>query len=221
MAGGSTLEEHLTLHHRDGHRIPIAVTVHPLKDGSGRVIGAVEIFKDERSAGDNKLAELERLAYLDPLTGLANRRFLEVTLLSRLNELQRFGWPFGVLFVDIDHFKDLNDRYGHEHGDRVLQMVARTLQSNTRLFDLAGRWGGEEFILVLANVDAAQLQSLAEKFRILVAGSHFKVGSDCVSVTISIGATPAQPEDTLDALVNRADQLMYRSKREGRNRITV
>ena len=119
-----------------------------------------------------RIAQFEKMAYLDTLTGVANRRFTEMTLHSRLDERQRYGWSFGVLFIDVDHFKNVNDQYGHEVGDQVLAMVAKTLSNSVRSFDFVGRWGGEEFLAILANVDAAELHAFANRIRALVEQSH-------------------------------------------------
>lgn len=210
------------LHHKNGHRVPITIHVAPIRDESGSVIGGVEIFTDNTPAAValERLAELERLAYVDALTGLANRRYAEITLNARLEELQRYGWRFGVLFIDIDHFKDINDRYGHDLGDQVLRMVARTLQNSVRSFDVVSRWGGEEYVAVIANVESEDLLTAAERSRALVEESGLPADPG-LHVTISLGATLAQKDDTIDSLIKRADALMYRSKNAGRNRVTA
>jgi diguanylate cyclase (GGDEF)-like protein len=106
-------------------------------------------------------------------------------------------------------------------GDEVLKMVARTLSANTRVFDITGRWGGEEFIAILMNMDAATLDTAANKLRRLIAQSSLDHGSRSITVTVSIGATLAATSDTVGALVKRADALMYHSKGKGRNQVTV
>ena len=123
--------------------------------------------------------------------------------------------------MDIDHFKRVNDSYGHETGDTVLKMVAQTMAHNIRSFDVIGRWGGEEFLIILANITKNQLQTVAEKLRILVEHSTLNIGDAKISVTISIGATMAQKKDTVESIVKRADLLMYKSKGKGRNTVTI
>ncbi len=122
MEDGSLRETEVFLHHEKGHRVPVSVRTAPLRDDQGRVEGAVEIFTDlgAREAKLLRLQELERLAMKDGLTGLANRRYMENELSSRVDESRRYGVPFGVLFMDIDHFKKIDDRYGHDAGDDVL-----------------------------------------------------------------------------------------------------
>ena len=216
-------EAEFYLHHKKGHRVPVAIRISPLKDLEGRLIGAVELFSDStpKMAIIQQVAELTKLAMLDTLTQLANRRYLEMELQSRLDEFSRYNLPFALVFMDIDHFKKLNDTYGHNAGDQVLQMVAKTLSINARSFDLVGRWGGEEFVAILRNVDGEAMQQIAERFRKLVAKTSLDYGGKNLQVTLSLGGTLAIPGDTLESLVQRADALMYHSKKQGRNRLSV
>jgi diguanylate cyclase (GGDEF)-like protein/PAS domain S-box-containing protein len=151
---GTPRENRIWLHHKDGHRVEVQVGVRPVRDGRGQIIGAIETFTDESAvaATHARLAELEQLAMVDALTGVPNRRFLEMTLSSRLAELRRYAVPFVVAFADIDHFKRVNDDNGHDVGDEVLRMVAKTLSGNVRSSDTLARFGGEEFVLVLNHM---------------------------------------------------------------------
>jgi diguanylate cyclase (GGDEF)-like protein len=162
----------------------------------------------------------EKLAYLDPLTGTANRRYAEITLHARYEEFQRYGWPFGVIFIDIDGFKCINDECGHAAGDEVLRMVAKTLMNSARSFDVVARWGGDEFIAVIANVENEQLIATANRFRTLVEQSSRALGP-VQQVTISVGATLARSDDTEAMVLERADRFMYESKAAGKNRVTA
>lgn len=215
--------EDVYLRHREGHRIPVHTRITPIRDVEGRIVGASEVFRDNSAALalNERSAHLERAALLDPLTGLPNRRCVESALRARMDEYERYGWVFGVLFVDIDRFKTVNDGYGHSVGDMVLRMVSRTLAANTRTFDILGRWGGEEFLAVLANVGEDELCSIAERSRMLVRESSLPTSRGRLSVTVSIGGTMVVPGDTTDTVVRRADRRMYRSKAAGRNRVTV
>jgi len=223
LADGIPRDMEVYIHHRDGYRVPVLVRVAPILDAQGHIIGGVEIFSDNSSkvAALRRVRELEEVAYIDLLTGLANRRYAEISLRARLDEMPRYGWTFGILLSDVDHFRRINDRYGREVGNKVLKMVSQTLLKNTRSFDLVGRWGGQEFICIIVSVDKGQLHSIAERFRMLVEQSSLPVGSDVVRVTISIGATLARPDDTAATLLARADKLMYQSKASGGNRISV
>jgi diguanylate cyclase (GGDEF)-like protein len=184
---------------------------------------ATVISKDENTSGaiQDMIKELRKLALLDALTGLPNRRYLERTLRSRLDRMHRYGQSFGVLFIDVDNFKKVNDSYGHEVGDEVLKMVAQTLVRNIRSFDVVGRWGGEEFVAIIASVTEEELPGIAEKFRVLVGQSKLPPESHSVRVTVSIGAALAKPGDTKEVLLKKVDRLMYRSKARGKNRTTV
>lgn len=216
-------EDTVYMHHKDGHRIPIHVRTSPLTDKNNKVIGGIEIFTDVSKQEGNALhlKELEKLALLDALTNLANRRYLEQEIINRLSEMERFKVPFGILFMDLDFFKSINDIYGHEAGDDVLRYVAKTFSANSRPFDLYGRWGGEEFVAIIRNVDEEQLLGIAERVRRLIQESYIIRDEETILVTISIGATLAKVDDSLEEVIRRADENMYRSKNEGRNRVTL
>jgi len=218
---GQARESDIFLHHKAGHRVPVWVRVSPIRDGEGCIVGAVEVFNENSSkaAALERLAELQGLALLDPLTGVGNRRYAEMKLQAALDAFRRYNWRLGVLFLDLDHFKSVNDTYGHDTGDRVLRMVARTLRGNLRLIDDLGRWGGEEFVVAVTNTTEEHLGLVAERIRKLVALSVLEAGSHQIRVTASIGATMARAEDTPQSLLERADQLMYRAKAGGRNRV--
>lgn len=223
MADGRPREAELYLHHKEGYRVPVLIRLAPIQDPNGQTIGAVEIFSDNSSkvAIVQRIEELQKIALFDPLTELGNRRYAEMNLTARFDEMRRYGWPFGVLFMDIDHFKAVNDVHGHDIGDEVLKMVAKTLLNNVRSFDTVNRWGGEEFIGIIVNIQEDQLYAIANKLRLLVEQSSLSVGSDIIRVTISIGATLAQANEGGDTLLKRADQLMYHSKTAGRNRVSM
>lgn len=220
---GELHEEELWMHHKDGHRIYVLTRMTPMVDKDGKVIGAVEIFSDNSKSiiQRRRNEKLSKMALLDPLTELGNRRFGEINLRSRLNEMRRYGWPFGILFIDVDHFKAVNDRYNHEIGDRVLKMVGNTFLKNTRAFDTFVRWGGEEFLGILTNVNEGELFVVADRFRALIEQSSFDVKQESVRVTVSVGACVAQQNDTVESLIKRADELMYHSKSAGMNRVSM
>jgi diguanylate cyclase (GGDEF)-like protein/PAS domain S-box-containing protein len=221
LADGEVRDADVFMHHKEGHRVPVRVRVAPVHDAHQSIIGAVEVFTDN-TAGMAALQRIkeQEMAYVDPLTGVANRAFTEITLRAKLDEMDRYGWPFGVLFVDIDHFKEVNDRHGHDVGDLALRSVAKTLAGNARSFDLVGRWGGEEFLVALVNVDADRITALGERFRALIGSSRVAAANGNIRITVSIGATLATRGDRVDTLVRRADELMYESKKAGRNRVT-
>jgi diguanylate cyclase (GGDEF)-like protein/PAS domain S-box-containing protein len=219
MTDGQHRAAEVYLKHKSGHRVPVSVRVSPLLDSHGEIIGGAELFSDISSQHvlRRRMQELEELALVDSLTGLSSRNHLEAELEARIEESHRYGIPFGVLFLDVDHFKAFNDRYGHDVGDRALKVVAATFRACARPFDLFGRWGGEEFIGIIRHIDAAGLRAMAERIRRLVEGSMISLPGELEKVTVSVGATLFRAGDDLSHLVRRADQLMYRSKQAGRN----
>lgn len=222
IANGQPCEAEVFLRHAEGYRIPVLVRTAPLQDEDGKIVGAVEIFSDNSQlfSSRNRVRKLEETANLDPLTAINNRRRMESRLQYALAEFRRHRVPFGVLFLDIDYFKRINDAYGHEIGDKALQMVAKTLQKNVRTEDVVARWGGEEFIILLSNVDLDGLRAVAEKLCAIVKTSAFRVDSHLLQVTVSIGGALIQPGEDTASLLRRADQHLYRSKQTGRDRVT-
>ncbi|CAD7842687.1 MAG: diguanylate cyclase with PAS/PAC sensor [Olavius algarvensis Delta 4 endosymbiont] len=223
IADGKPREAEIYMHHKDGHRIPVSVRVSTLTDENGNVTGGIELFTDisNQTANELRVKELEKLALLDNLTQLANRNYIEREIQGRFEEKRRLKVPFGILFIDIDHFKQFNDRYGHDVGDEVLKYVASTFIANSRPFDLYGRWGGEEFLGVIRNINRADLETLGNRLRTLIAGSYIMHTDQRLSVTISIGATLVAENDTMDGIIKRADTLLYASKSAGRNCLTM
>lgn len=220
---GQSREVEVFLHHKAGHRVPVKVRVSPLVAPNGTIIGATEVFSDNspQAVMAQRIEELTQLAMLDTTTGLPNRRYLERKLEAGLDELRRYETRLAVLFMDLDHFKQINDSYGHDVGDAVLQMVGATLTHALRPLDQVGRWGGEEFVAIVRSVDERALASIAERFRALIEGSSLPHGGEEIHVTLSIGGVIARPDDTLDTLLKRADTLLYHSKSSGRNRVTL
>ena len=216
-------EASVYLQHKAGHRLPVVVRVAPLRDGKGVLVGGAELFTDnsEKSLMLERIKDLEEMALLDGLTKLSNRSRMEFELEARMEELKRYGLSFGVLFIDIDHFKRFNETYGHDKGDLALKTVANTLQSASRPFDIYGRWGGEEFVGIIKNVDYPGLSRVGRRCLVLVQNSFIPLEEERVHVTVSIGGTLAKPTDTVDSVIKRAEGLMYDSKKQGRNRLIL
>ncbi len=223
IADGVDREAEVYMHHKDGHRIPVSVRASILRDPAGKVLGGIELFSDISNFQVNALrvAELEELALLDNLTRLANRHYLNRDMQARFEEYKRHSMSFGLLFIDIDHFKKVNDTYGHGVGDEVLRFVAQTFIANSRPFDLYGRWGGEEFLGVIRNISATDLEHLGNRLRVLIENSYIIHEDQKLQVTVSLGATQVCEQDTIELLVKRADGLLYQSKQTGRNRLTM
>jgi diguanylate cyclase (GGDEF)-like protein len=157
----------------------------------------------------------------DELTGLHNRRYLMTRLNEEFERARRKGTALGLLMMDIDHFKVINDTFGHPAGDEVLRSIAQTLASMLREYDVGGRYGGEEFAVVLAETTAADMVRLAERIRekIEQLDDHGKASG--IHVTISIGVAVLNDTDTTETLLHRADSALYRAKEEGRNRTVL
>ncbi|MCQ4165440.1 GGDEF domain-containing protein [Tahibacter harae] len=163
----------------------------------------------------------ERAASTDYLTGLANRRTIAALGAQRLAQAARGSGGFALALVDIDHFKAINDRHGHEAGDLALQQVARLLQAAAGSGDLAGRQGGEEFVVLLAAAGAAQALAAAGRLREAVRAQPLQLGAAPVAITVSIGVAVAQGEHSLDDLLRRADAALYQAKAAGRDRVEL
>ncbi len=167
------------------------------------------------------MAEQERLAAIDSLTGLRNRRAFQQMIAVEISRASRYGTPLGLLLMDVDHFKQINDSYGHAGGDRVLSALGALLRERLRTPDIPARWGGEEFVVALPNTDLAGAALAAERLRAAVAEAGIRHGSADIPVTISIGVSALDGGETLEALTERADQAMYAAKVKGRNCVVV
>ena len=222
LQDGAPRSAQVYLHHKSGHRVRVNVRIRPLTL-NGEIVGAAEVFSnaDTTELFDLSTSELERLALYDQVTQMPNRRYIDTFLENQFRDYQSLGIPFGVMMLDLDFFKHVNDLYGHSTGDEVLRMVAGTFQNAMRRNDFIGRWGGEEFVAILRGVTHLELRTIAEKICRLVEQSGLKRGEEYLRVTVSIGASMVQPEDNADSIVRRADQALYTSKHEGRNRATL
>jgi two-component system cell cycle response regulator len=164
------------------------------------------------------------MAITDQLTGLFNRRYMSRHLSTLIGNTAKTGKPVSFLIMDIDYFKQVNDTYGHDIGDEVLREFAQRISANVRGIDLACRYGGEEFVVVMPDTDMNFAYMVAERLRQAVADAPFHIGADPgqLPVTISIGVTCSEgAEDTADSLLKRADKALYRAKRDGRNRVVA
>ncbi len=209
--------------HKLGFYTPITLHTFPFRNPVGKVIGAGQVFTNDKPVHDALLfmEEAHKMALRDTLTGLGNRAYGEIHIQRSLLEMDRYRIPFAVFFIDIDHFKKVNDTYGHETGDVALKAVGDILRRGLRTSDVVTRWGGEEFVCIILHVQEEQLAHIGEKLRSLVENTCIITPQGSCSVTISIGATVARSEDDIETLVKRADTLMYASKQNGRNFVST
>jgi len=209
--------------HNEGFRVPIITRTVAIFDEKGNISGGIEIFNDNRAliAVIKESQKTAETVLFDPLTRIGNRPHIETKLRLAIDDYHLKKSRFGILFIDIDHFKDFNDTYGHLLGDKVLRMVANSLRNNLRMSDSCGRWGGEEFIVLVYEIDLTGIGKVAEKLRTTIAQTKLQEKGLDLCVTVSIGSTLIRSDDTVQSLIDRADRLMYKSKRAGRNRVTI
>jgi diguanylate cyclase (GGDEF)-like protein/PAS domain S-box-containing protein len=217
---GSTSNAVLRVKHRDGTVRHVQSFAHVEEDGDGqkfeRLYGALQDIS-ERVALEQRL---ERLARTDFLTGLANRRhFLELAD-RELARVRRYGSPLSLAMLDLDHFKDINDTYGHKVGDTVLEQFARICRQALRESDIMGRTGGEEFAILFPETTLPEALDVAERLRETVAATHIPLEHGLpIQATVSVGvASFANADVNIDVFMNRADAALYEAKRGGRNR---
>lgn len=159
---------------------------------------------------------LKILATTDPLTKIANRHKLNMVMEILIHRSQRYALPLSVIFFDIDNFKEINDKLGHETGDEILVELSALVTSTIRSADLLARWGGEEFIIVLPETNHTQAKELAEKLRLIIEKHHFVITA---KLTCSFGVTQLHKEDNEASLLKRVDTALYSAKDSGRNRV--
>jgi diguanylate cyclase (GGDEF)-like protein len=165
-----------------------------------------------------QLAEARQEALTDPVTGLPNRRAFDRAIAIRIEELRRYEAGFGLLVLDLDHFKRLNLRLGHAGADRVLQRFAEVAAGCVRAGNLLARWGGDEFAMIVERAAEDDLFDVADRLRLAVAQAGIAVDGRRVILHISVGGALAQADDTTDTLFARADRATYAAKAAGRNR---
>ncbi len=209
--------------HAEGYRLTFITRCFPIFHNREHPMGAIELFNDNKGliAAFHVAETTDETIVFDPLTGIGNRSHIESKIRNAFEGFQARQMPFGILFIDIDHFKLFNDTRGHLAGDKLLRVVANTIRSNLRVTDSCGRWGGEEFIALVYGLDARGLGKVAEKLRATIQDARVRENDAEMGVTVSIGATLVRPTDNLHSVIDRADRLMYRSKREGRNRVSI
>jgi diguanylate cyclase (GGDEF)-like protein/PAS domain S-box-containing protein len=219
--GGMFRAEDDVFTRKDGTLFPVAIVATPLQE-AGQITGSVAAFQDiterKRAAGELKLLNeiLARQATTDPLTGISNRLKFNDLLNAEIRRASRFGTPLSLIMFDIDHFKQINDSFGHYTGDTVLRELTGLVAQSVRVHDLFARWGGEEFMIMVTNTPADNARQFAEKLRLRIESREFTGNR---RVTCSFGVVQLCVGDTDDSFTRRADDALYRAKTLGRNRV--
>jgi diguanylate cyclase (GGDEF)-like protein len=224
----ATLKSHLTL--------PLAV--------EGEILGCISLNNDQPNAFDaqdlqffsvigyqmaatlkhfQRFSSIKTMATYDTLTNLYNRRYFEERLGGETQKSFYGGTPLSLVMVDIDHFKKVNDTFGHTEGDKVLREIAALLKTSVRKKDTVARYGGEEFILILPEAGLEESSMIAERIRRLVENTSFQIGQAQINLTVSLGISnfPSHRATSKEELVKMADQALYEAKRGGRNRVCI
>ena len=173
-------------------------------------------FSDMATQVSHYIFNLEHVSKTDPLTQINNRVSLDKSLHNEMYKFERYGTPCSIIMIDVDHFKKINDQYGHLVGDKVLIGISRSLANMTRVSDIVGRWGGEEFMIICPNTDLNGGRSLAELLRKHIAGQEF---DENIHATVSLGVSVFEKGLSAERAVKNADELLYKAKSRGRNRV--
>ncbi|NOG59726.1 MAG: sensor domain-containing diguanylate cyclase [Proteobacteria bacterium] len=204
---------------KSGKKLWIDISIVPIKNGQGDYAYFASIERDVTNE-KNLLIELDQLSNQDPLTGLYNRRALNKEIEQELSRFHRSGIPFSFILLDLDHFKAINDTYGHSAGDKVLQEISDLIKHEKREYDFAARIGGEEICIMLPDAPLEQAMNFSERLRKLISETCVSQGNENIKVTTSIGVTEVITEDdSIESIFNRADEALYEAKATGRNRI--
>lgn len=240
--GETSIDEEIAIECFDGSRKIILNSAIPLHEDDGRVSGAI-IVNQDISARHQAEEELRRAkqelelanrnlelalsreqdaARTDELTGLCNRRHFFDLAKQLFEAARRYHRPLSVVMLDLDHFKRINDRFGHQTGDEVLRMLTRTVAPHLRAADVFARYGGEEFVLLLPDTDPQRALGFVERIRLAVASQKLETGLGAVTITLSAGiAAMSEDDERIDPVIRRADQALYTAKAAGRNRALV
>lgn len=216
IQSGQTFRAVFINRHKQGHLIHCEETVSPIRDAGGAVTHFVSVIRDQTARAHTEQT-LREQATRDPLTDLLNRRAGEWQLERAFLAAREGQKPFCLIMADVDHFKAINDTWGHPAGDQVLQRVAAVLRTGVRATDSVVRWGGEEFLLVLPYCEQAAALLQAERLRERVADAE---QGEMGCVTVSMGVAELQRGETLANLMERVDQALYQAKHAGRNQVS-
>lgn len=206
---------------KNGQRIPIMSHISPIFDRQGNTIGAVEIFRDisAQLALEQAHRQVLQISRTDQLTGLSNRTASSELLKAEIARSRRYCQPLSLVMADIDHFKRVNDRYGHDVGDQVLAAVGGILRHNLRAPDAVGRWGGEEFLIIAPGSVSSDACRLAERIGAYI--KQVKIPAIGESISASFGVSELTDDQDSDKLLYAADMALYKAKQQGRDRVVA
>ncbi len=212
---GKLRDEEIVIISKEGNRRSVILSTDAVKDDDGKVLHSVSVQRDitERKRVEETLREM---ATIDPLTSLYNRRRFSEFLDHEIDRAKRYKTDLSIIMFDIDHFKKINDTYGHGEGDNVLRMLGARMKDIVRKSDIVARWGGEEFIVLAVNTNLRNAQIVAEKIRSDVENLHLTSGP---GFTVSAGVAQFNDKDDANSLINRADKALYQAKNSGRNQV--
>ena len=185
------------------------------------VLSPIHKEYEKRLKAEGEAEQMSRMAITDPLTRIMNRRGITVGLLDAMAQAERYRTPLTVAMADIDHFKQVNDTHGHEAGDRVLKDVAAILSDALRMPDKVGRYGGEEFLVILPHTSLTQARKIADRIRASVSKWDFDLGAKKIRMTISIGVCQFKSGEDLEQFLSHADKALYEAKKGGRNLVVA
>lgn len=200
------------------HEAKVGEATYELHISYVQEVGLIRIYVLDITQRKRSEEEIYLLATTDSLTGIANRRQFSTILAGEVDRAKRYGTPMSLAMYDIDYFKRVNDTFGHDVGDAVLQALTGLVKENIRTNDVLGRWGGEEFMVLMPQSDLAAARDASEKLRLVIAGHSF---DKLDKLTVSFGVAAFEPQDDLNSLLKRVDDALYRAKAQGRNRVEI
>ena len=218
---GAPHQAELYMLHKMGQRVPVLVQAMPIQEGDAEISGAVEIFHDISSLklAEARIVELTDEAYQDALTGIYNRRGIEKMISHWFNDYLPTGYPFGLVFLDVDDFKQINDTHGHLLGDQILTHISERLKQNLRQSDIVGRWGGDEILILLREVTAVTIERVMQKMESFLNDENYPTFAGSLAVTASLGGGVIQKDESLFNFLQRVDDAMYAGKKQRKRMI--
>lgn len=213
---GKVQETFMFIYHKDGHMVPVTIRTFPVYDKGGHITGFIELITDNsrQKLGQAKVNALTQAAYVDSLTGLFSKQYLEHRVITLLSIMPDNGSSFGLLYINIVGFQAINDKYGVTQGDKLLKLVAKTLAAALKAPDMLARWHGASFIVIASTSNLGRLLMLADKLKVLIGETDFSVNEEVITVKLAVGCTIAQKQDTLDSIIERITQAALEQQPE-------